>query len=267
MNEMKVLRSTILFLILSFVFLTGFGQERKYSVSNAHAHNDYNHPLPFFTAYGAGFGSIEADVFLRNGQLYVAHDTAGIDPERTLESLYLDPLDKAIKKNRGHAYPDKRKRLLLLVDLKTAAEATLDVLLQILQRYENLTSCPTLKIVITGNQPAASQLISYPSYICFDGRLDRSYTGDALKKITLFSEDFRNYSSWKGEGVLDPAEMKKLKQAIARAHEQHRPIRFWAAPDLPRAWLQLMELHVDYLNTDKIAGLSSFLEKKAGKKF
>lgn len=43
-----------------------FAQQRNYSVSNAHAHNDYEHPAPFYTAYNAGFGSIEADIIFLN---------------------------------------------------------------------------------------------------------------------------------------------------------------------------------------------------------
>lgn len=85
-------------------------QQRTYSVSNAHAHNDYIHPLPFYTAYNAGFGSIEADVFLQEGQLLVAHTQRDVAREKTLQALYLDPLQKEIQKNGGHVYPDGTKK-------------------------------------------------------------------------------------------------------------------------------------------------------------
>jgi alkaline phosphatase len=255
-----IIRILICFILCFNLLLTAaFGQGRKYTVSNVHAHNDYNHPVPFYTAYDAGFGSIEADIILKNDVLYVAHDSLGISPKKTLESLYLDPLQEVIKKNKGYVYADSGKNLLLLIDLKTAAEPTLDALLKLLQQYKLVTSCPGLKIVITGNQPDFSKLLSYPPWLFFDGKLDQPYTAEALNKIALFSQDFRNYSSWRGEGALQVSERKKIENAVTKAHSFNKPIRFWAAPDLPNAWHQLMRLNVDYINTDKIQELSSFL--------
>ena len=66
--------------LLSFLFslilfsINTFGQPANYTVSNVHAHNGYVHPVPFYTAFNAGFGSIEADVFPVNGVLMVAHN-------------------------------------------------------------------------------------------------------------------------------------------------------------------------------------------------
>ena len=98
-------RNALFLIIYIFCFLNCLNaQQRKYAVSNAHAHNDYNHPKPFATAYEAGFGSIEADVIFRNDHLYVAHDAVDIKPGRTLQSLYLNPLKDAIKKNNGYVW-------------------------------------------------------------------------------------------------------------------------------------------------------------------
>jgi hypothetical protein len=59
----------------------------------AHAHNDYEHDRPLFDALEHGFTSVEADVWLVDGELRVAHDLEDAKPGVTLESLYLDPLD------------------------------------------------------------------------------------------------------------------------------------------------------------------------------
>src|SRR5256885_2951300 len=53
-----------------------------------HAHNDYEHPHPLFDALDAGARSVEADVFLVNGKLLVAHSWVDVRPERSLQSLY-----------------------------------------------------------------------------------------------------------------------------------------------------------------------------------
>src|SRR4051794_37993520 len=73
-------------------------------LKNAHAHNDYAHARPLFDALDQGFCSVEADVFLVDGKLLVGHTLFELKPDRTLESLYLDPLRERIKTNGGRVY-------------------------------------------------------------------------------------------------------------------------------------------------------------------
>ena len=49
-----------------------------YTSANAHSHNDYLQHTPFYQAFNEQFGSIEADIHLRNGLLLVAHDSADV---------------------------------------------------------------------------------------------------------------------------------------------------------------------------------------------
>ena len=46
----------------------------------------------FADALDQGFCSVEADIYLVDGALLVAHNRRDVKPERTLEALYLDPL-------------------------------------------------------------------------------------------------------------------------------------------------------------------------------
>src|SRR5690606_7390192 len=71
----------------------------------AHAHNDYEHARPLLDALEHGFCGIEADIHLRNGELLVGHDPEDLAPERTLEKLYLRPLNDLVKENGGRVYP------------------------------------------------------------------------------------------------------------------------------------------------------------------
>lgn len=57
-----------------------------------HSHNDYAQKRPFWGAYEAGADSIEADVFLVDGELLVAHSRKDLKKENTLRRLYLEPL-------------------------------------------------------------------------------------------------------------------------------------------------------------------------------
>src|SRR5947207_10532669 len=89
----------------------------------AHAHNDYEQKRPLFDALERGFCSIEADVWLVDGRLLVAHDRKNARPERTLEALYLDPLRERILQNGGRVYRDG-PTVTLLIDVKSDATNT-----------------------------------------------------------------------------------------------------------------------------------------------
>src|SRR6187431_3368484 len=90
---------------------------------NAHAHNDYAHTHPLFDALDHGFSSVEADVFLVDGNLLVGHDREALRPGRTLESLYLAPLAAQIRQNNGHVY-SLATRFFLLIDIKDDPKQT-----------------------------------------------------------------------------------------------------------------------------------------------
>ena len=82
-------------------------------LARAHAHNDYEHTRPLHDALDHGFTSVEADVWLVDGELRVGHDLADTRPGRTLESLYLAPLDRRAHDNAGRVYPGYRGTCLL----------------------------------------------------------------------------------------------------------------------------------------------------------
>ena len=235
-------------------------QPAKYTVSNAHSHNDYEQANPFWAAYNAGFGSIEADIFLRENQLLVAHEEKELVNKRTLEDLYLKPLQSCIEKQKGFVYSDTTRQLQLLIDIKTDSIATLNKLITVLQNYPAIINNPSVKIVITGGRPVADQFPSYPSFILFDGNVGTVYSEASLAKIAMLSSSFKNYSQWNGTGTLPQKDKAVLKAEIDKAHALRKPIRFWEAPDLPNAWHHLMQLKVDFINTDHISELAAFLK-------
>lgn len=236
-------------------------QPLHYTVNNAHSHNDYEQKIPFWIAYNEGFGSIEADIFLENQALYVAHDTFELKVHRTLEAYYLNPLLSVVRKNKGCPFADTAKHLQLLIDIKTDSINTLNKLIELLKKYPELCQNKSVRFVITGNRPAEGLFTSYPPYISFDGELFKNYSKEALTRISLLSDDLKNYWRWRGKESPTPAEMSALKAAIAKAHHLNKPVRFWDAPDFTDAWYQFIHLGADYINTDHIVALSSFLKK------
>lgn len=99
-------------------------------VTKAQSHNDYKQSIPFLQAYYAGTGSIEADVYLLNGKLYVAHERKEVSEDCTLTDLYLKPLFNLFRKNSNHLYPDSSQHLQLVIDIKEDHEHVIPELLK-----------------------------------------------------------------------------------------------------------------------------------------
>jgi hypothetical protein len=57
-----------------------------------HSHNDFLHRNPVYDALAAGCTGIETDIWLFDDELFVGHNTNGLTRDRTLKSLYIDPL-------------------------------------------------------------------------------------------------------------------------------------------------------------------------------
>lgn len=231
-------------------------QPRSYTVANAHSHNDYEQPTPFWTAYNEGFGSIEADIFLHHDSLLVAHDSSELLLHRSLEQYYLEPLVACIKKNGGRVYADKKRQLQLLVDIKTDSVATLNKLVETLRKYPSLINARSLQIVISGNRPPTADFNSYPSFILFDGVLSQDYSQEAMKKVALLSDNIANYVRDKN---ITEQEQQQLQATVRKAHAAKKPVRFWGTPDNMDTWKEMIALGVDYINTDHVNALGYFL--------
>ena len=106
-------------------------------LQRAHAHNDYYHSRPLLDALSHGFCSVEADIFLVEDQLLVGHYATELRKERTLESLYLEPLRKRTIENRGRVYRDGPP-FTLLIDIKSSGPETYAVLRQQLASYRDI---------------------------------------------------------------------------------------------------------------------------------
>lgn len=250
----------LLFLPVFLFALSLSGQEIYYTTQNAHSHNDYEQKIPFWMAYEHEFGSIEADIFLVDSNLIVAHDKNELKYKRSFRKLYLENLDSCLYKNGGYPYKDSFRYLQLLIDIKTDSVETLKKLIILLEQFPAVIHNRHISIVITGNRPNPNSFSSYPDFIWFDGVLSESYTQDQLLKIKMLSEDFRNYSHWRGEKQIPAEDIEKLRPLISKAHQEGIAVRFWGAPDFTNAWTQFIELQVDYINTDHISALAQYLQ-------
>jgi alkaline phosphatase len=257
----RMLRPTFLSLSL-FAALTAGAQSSAYSTLSAHAHNDYEHPVPFLTAYYRHYGSIEADVFERNGQLFTAHNEEDIRPERTLEKLYLQPLQELIRKNGGTAFKNSKDTLQLMIDFKTTGVPTLTALVKILERYPEITKNPTVIITISGDQPVPAQWDQYPAFIHFDGKREGTYTTAQLKRIPMYSVDVKAFTSWNGKGLIVKAERDNIQHWIDSVHHTGKKVRFWGTADNVNTWKTLMNMGANYIGTDLVEDLATYLTNR-----
>ncbi|MEU2929175.1 phosphatidylinositol-specific phospholipase C/glycerophosphodiester phosphodiesterase family protein [Streptomyces sp. NPDC007251] len=241
---------------------------------NAHAHNDYEHPRPLSDALDHRFGSVEADIFLVGDQLLIGHDSSELDPSRTLESLYLDPLAARVRAHHGTVYRGWRRPLQLLIDIKTEGSSTYLELDRHLRRYPHLFTRYAhgrvhpgpVTAVVSGDRAARVPMEAQDERRAFyDGRLTDLGSVAPATFIPLISDNWTQNFTWTGEGAFPDAERQKLRGITAAAHARGQQVRFWSTPDAAgpardALWTELLAAGVDYLNTDDLAGLEAFLD-------
>lgn len=237
---------------------------------HAHAHNDYRHERPLLDALSHGFTSIEADVLLIDGELYVGHDMPqGSHTLPTLKDAYLEPLSRIVHNHRGQVYPDFGGDFYLMIDIKTEAEATYQLLKQQLAAYQSMLSFAengqyhpgAVTVFLSGNRPIVTLRKESTRMVGIDGRpedLGKNYASDLMPVI---SENYYKVIRWNGEGEIPAADYQKLTELTAKAHAEGKKVRLWASPDQENAWATLKKAGVDLINTDRLAELKEYLLK------
>lgn len=267
-------RSRRNFLMVMLTFLTILSsatvvtaQKQPTPLVRAHAHNDYEHARPLYDALDHGFSSVEVDVYLVNGQLLVAHDPTQLQPDRTLQSLYLNPLRQRVRQNKGRVYSRGGLEFTLLIDVKTEPITTYVALRDVLKQYKDILTTfssesriPKAVIaIVSGNRAQAVMASEATRYAAMDGRLMDLNSNTSTNLIPLISDSWANNFTWRGEGSISSEERQKLRQFVNAAHAQGRRIRFYATPDNIPMWRELLTADVDLINTDNLAGLQQFL--------
>jgi hypothetical protein len=238
----------------------------------AHAHNDYEHDRPLLDALKHGFTSVEADVWLVDGELRVAHDLVDTRAGVTLESLYLDPLDELVRQQGNSIYPGWDGSLQLLIDIKSDGESTYAAIEKELAEHPrlmtrfakgNVTEGP-VTAVISGNRPLATMQAAEKRFGFYDGRSADLASGPAAELMPLVSDNWTKLFTWQGVGPMPETERAKLHAYVEAAHAKGYRVRFWATPDQAGSardavWTELHNAGVDHINTDDLAALEAFL--------
>ncbi|KAF1959778.1 hypothetical protein CC80DRAFT_405738 [Byssothecium circinans] len=248
---------------------------------SCHSHNDYWRSVPLYQALAAGCISFEADVWLNDDkELLVSHSWKSTKKERTLRSLYLDPLANIFtnrnvsvasteRRETGMFDADPSMSTVLLIDFKNDGQKIWPVLREQLQplhdkgwlTYYNGTTLinGALTIVGTGNTPfdlvkqnntnrfifydAPLNDISNPTYNSSNSYYASISMSDAIGTIWL--------------NQLNTGQVDTIKRQIKAADEKGLKSRYWSTPSWPisfrnRVWFTLTDNDVGMLNVDDL---------------
>jgi glycerophosphoryl diester phosphodiesterase len=251
--------------LIIFLFVHRIGLTQTPPHVNAHAHNDYEHTHPLFDALEHGFTSIEADVHLINGRLLVSHDRPNASA-KTLEALYLKPLDSIRKATGGWIYPQHPIPVFLMIDIKTKGEETFLALVKTLSTYQEALNIPkrkgAIQVFISGNRPI--ELIrNDPQHLsAIDGRPEDLEKGFSSDEMPVISENYKKIMKWDRNGPPPHEELNRIKELASKVHKENKKLRLWGIPDNENTWQVLLDAGVDLINTDKLRELSLFLTSK-----
>lgn len=259
-----------------------------------HSHNDYWRPVPFYSALAAGAVSVEADVWLINGTLYVGHERAALTPNRTLDSLYIQPILSVLRSMNPNtsfttttSSPSSKngvydtagaQTLYLWIDLKTDGAATwprvveaLDPLRRAgyLAAYNGSAVVPgPVTVIGTGNTPLdLVQRVARRDYF-WDAPvagLNSTFSNVTKEVSPVASGDFAAVIGEVRNRTLSDSQLAALKSQVAVAHAKGVQVRYWDLPGWPvgtrnAVWRTLWDAGVDLINVDDIDAAAAFWE-------
>ena len=228
----------------------------------AFAHNDQLQRRPLLDSLAHGFPAVEADIFLVDGQLLVGHGRKDVVADRTLTSLYLDPLAELVRE-RGHVYDGRP--FLLLIDVKSQAAPTYAALHEVLAGYAGMltqyradgTRHGPVKVVVSGHTDLAQmeqQLVRYATADVRSSELEKTLS----PVVSMVSDKWTGNFLWLvAEWCFRKRMRARLARQVRRIHDAGCTSRFWGT--LPYTWPALLAADVDHVIADDLPGLRRFL--------
>jgi len=231
----------------------------------SHAHNDYEHPRPLLDALDAKMYSIEADLFLRSGEVVVMHDPTDT-PKGTLKALYLDPLQARVTQS-GSVYGDGVELILWLdlkegtADLRTALAALLDQYPMLTVFTDDAVTQGPVTAVLTGNDASKRAFIDERTtrrairdsgtYTTMDERANNRWSWYAL--------EWGKYMTWDGTMTAPESEKARLGCLVGDMHAKGARIRFWKGPETKAFRDLAIATGLDVIGTDYPQQLHDYL--------
>jgi hypothetical protein len=244
-----------------------------------HSHNDYWRKVPLFSALAAGCVSVEGDIWFQDGsdELRVGHSASSLSAERTLRSLYIDPITHILEE-QNKALPEgevagvfetaPNQTLVVLLDFKTNGSQTWPLVqthLQVLREKRWLTHWNTttksrtvrpITVVATGNAPfdLVSQLDTQDIFM--DAPLDRLDAGYTAEN-SYYASISMGAVVGKIHHSLNAHQLELVDKQVKSAELRGLVSRYWDTPSWPistrnRVWETLVDHGVGVLNVDSL---------------
>jgi hypothetical protein len=255
-----------------------------------HSHNDYWRPVPFYSALSVGAISVEADVWLYNETLYVGHESSALTENRTLDSLYIQPILSVLRSlNPNTSFVSSQTRngvydtssgqtLYLWIDLKTDGAKTFPYVVKALQPLrdagyltsydgESVSSRP-VTVIGTGNTPLNLVQGVQPRDYFWDGpiaTLNTTYSNITSEVSPIASGDFEAVFGEVRNTTLGESQLEKLRGQVQVAHSKGIKVRYWDLPGWPvgtrnAVWRTLWDNGVDLINVDDLEAAAGLWE-------
>lgn len=253
-----------------------------------HSHNDYWRPVPVFSALSIGAVSIEADVWLVNGTLYIGHEQSALTPNRTFESLYIEPLLSVLHAQNpessfvtGHTRNGvfdtaSGQTLYLFVDVKTDGPSTFPSVIKALEPLRSAGFLTTfngtqvvagpITVIGTGNTPLNQVQGVAPRDYFYDApipTLNTTFSNITADVSPIASTDFAAQFGDVRNQTFNASQLALLKSQVDIAHSKGIAVRYWDQPGWPvgtrnAIWRTLWENGVDLLNVDDLEAVANF---------
>lgn len=254
-----------------------------------HSHNDYWRDIPFYTALSYGCVSIEADVWLVNGTLYIGHEPSALTDIRTFDALYIQPILSVLQRenpssrfvpnptHNGVFDTASTQTLYLFVDVKTDGPTTWPYVVQALAPLRqggwlttrNATGGVTpgaVTVIGTGNTPLSQVVAAQNRDYFFDANLALLSTTQA--NITsdvspIASTQFSRYIGPINGTIFNSSQLQTLQMQLNVAKSRGIGGRYWDTPGWPistrnAVWTELVEQGAALLNADDVGAAAGF---------
>jgi hypothetical protein len=154
------------FVVCLYLFVAGSAHAELAGRTPVYSHNDYLQPVPLRTALHLGVRGVEADYWVVDGALMVAHERANIVESNTLQSLYLDPLRQRIQ-GQGRVY-HSRGDFILNIEAKEPGIEAYRALVAVLAQYPDILTVVRngsvdaghVQVVLVGWHPPLDELLA-----------------------------------------------------------------------------------------------------------
>jgi hypothetical protein len=154
-----------------------------------------------------------------------------------------------------------------MIDIKTDAQATYAILKRQLVAYKDIiysaaNSRGRVQVVLSGNRPIEVVKNESTPMVSIDGRPEDLQSEYPVTFMPLISQNYYKIIRWNGQDSISQEDKQTLEKLAEAVHDQGKKLRLWASPETEHVWQVLLDAGVDFINTDKLKELQSYMQSR-----